>query len=107
MFDKQLVFSTKITKANQGIIDPYTKAFIKTKASKYTGKLYTQCQGISHYAHQAKNHIYGLHYILLGLVTSTYNFTNLGWEIKEIKYDPYTIEIKGIYWLQIPKLMNK
>ena len=43
---------------------------------------------------------------MLGTTSTSYNFTNLGWEVKETQYNPYTMEVKGIYWLQIPKLLK-
>ena len=43
---------------------------------------------------------------MLDTTSTSYNFTNLGWEVKDTEYNPYTMEVKGIYWLQIPKLLK-
>ena len=107
--------NNKITKAQIGHIDPQTKALITTKGSKLTGKKITpkldSCKvnntnGQWFLTTKTKNHIHGWHFLLLSLAQSTFNYENLGWEVKEQQYTVLNTEVKCMYWLQIPKLLT-
>ena len=55
---------------------------------------------------RTRNHIHGWHFLLLSLAQTTFNYENLGWEIKEQQYTVLNTEVKCLYWLQIPKLLT-